>query len=76
MILTMCRELYRARHDGEVVSKIAAGRWVQKTWPEWSSLIEDAFVWREAWRDEDVDADATLPETLRFVYWMLDENGG
>lgn len=72
MILTMCRELYRSRHEGEVISKQAAAGWAQQQWPEWAALIRDALAWRAAYRDEPVDGDATLAETLRFVNFALD----
>jgi hypothetical protein len=36
-------------------------------------LIRQALAWREAWRDENVDHAATLPETRQFVYFMLEQ---
>jgi hypothetical protein len=69
-ILTMCRALYTFK-QGEVVSKKQAASWAEKELPEWSSLIRCALVWRDAWRHEQVDHDATLPETLRFVYFCM-----
>jgi len=65
-ILTMCRALYTLKF-GEQVSKKQAALWAEKEFPEWASLIENALLWREAWRDENVDHDATFQETLRFV---------
>lgn len=73
IILTMCRELYRLNHDGKVVSKKEAVFWAEKKLPEWSSLIQDALIWRDAWRDEQVDHDATLSETLRFVRFVISQ---
>ena len=73
MILTMCRELYRSRHEGEVVSKQAAAQWAQQQWPEWAALIHNALAWRQAYRDEQIDHDATLSETLRYVNFALDQ---
>lgn len=70
-ILTMCRALYTCRH-GKFVSKKQAAIWAEQELTEWSSLIQDALVWRNAWRDENIDHDVTLPETLRFVYFALD----
>jgi hypothetical protein len=71
-ILTMCRALYTCRH-GEQVSKLQAARWAEQELPEWSSLIKNAVLWRQAYRGEGVDHDATLPETRRFVYFVIDK---
>src|SRR6266496_5041996 len=65
-ILTMCRALYTLKY-GEQVSKKQAALWAEKEFPAWASLIENALLWREAWRNENVDHDATFQETLRFV---------
>lgn len=70
VILTMCRALYTFK-TGEFVSKKEAASWAEKELPEWSSLIQRALLWRDAWRDEQVDGDATLQETLRFVHFVL-----
>src|SRR5947209_587760 len=72
VILTMCRALYTF-NTGEFVSKKQAALWAEKELPEWSSLIRRALVWREAWRDEQADGDATLQETLRFVHYVLSQ---
>jgi len=69
-ILTMCRALY-AYKNAEQVSKRQAALWVEQELPQWSALIENAFLWRAAWRDQGVDHDATFPETLRFVQFMI-----
>jgi predicted nucleotidyltransferase len=71
-ILTMCRALYAYRH-GEQLSKRQAAVWAQKQLPQWSALISNALLWRVAWRDETVDDDATFPETLRFVQFIIDQ---
>lgn len=71
-ILTMCRALY-AYKNGEQASKKQAALWAQKELPEWSSLIQDALSWREAWRDEQIDHAATFPETVRFVRFIVDQ---
>ena len=70
-ILTMCR-IYYTLQIGDFVSKKQAALWTARALPEWSVLISNALVWREAWRDEQVDHEATLPETLRFVHAILD----
>lgn len=71
-ILTLCRALY-AYKNGEQVSKKQAAIWAEKEFPEWSRLIQNALLWREAWRDENVDHDATFPETLRFVHFAISQ---
>lgn len=71
-ILTLCRALY-AYKNGEQVSKKQAALWAEQELPEWSSLIQNALLWREAWRDENVDHDATFPETLRFVHFVISQ---
>ena len=71
-ILTLCRALYEYT-KGEQVSKRRAAEWVQARCPQWASLIGDALAWRVAWRDEDVDHEATFPETVRFVRSASDQ---
>jgi hypothetical protein len=71
-ILTMCRALY-AVTNGEQASKKQAALWAAQALPEWSSLINSALAWRTAWRDQDVDHEATFPETLRFVHFVIDQ---
>jgi|SRR5450755_846997 len=70
-ILTMCRVLYTSQ-KGEQVSKKRAALWAEKEFSQWASLIQNALIWREAWRDEQVDHDATLPETQQFVRFAID----
>ncbi len=70
-ILTMCRALYTTR-QGTFVSKKQAALWAENELPEWSSLIRRALVWRNEWRDEHIDHDATFPEAMRFVHFALD----
>lgn len=69
-IITMCRALYTSTH-GVQVSKRKAAEWAAHELPEWSGLINDALVWRSAWRTDTVDHAATFPETLRFVQFMI-----
>lgn len=71
-ILTMCRTLYTAVH-GEAVSKRKASSWAQLYMPAWSSLIADALLWRTDWRNQQVDATATFPQTVRFVNHVVDQ---
>jgi hypothetical protein len=67
----MCRALYTVTH-GEQISKIQAAAWAMRELPEWASLIQNALLWRQAWRDKNIDHAATMPETRRFVHFILD----
>jgi predicted nucleotidyltransferase len=71
-ILTMCRTLY-AYKNGEQVSKKQAALWAEKELPEWSKLIQNALLWREDWRNDQVDHEETYPETLRFVHFAISQ---
>jgi hypothetical protein len=71
-ILTMCRALYTLK-KGEYPSKKQAALWAEKELPGWSSLISQALVWREDWRNVRVDHDETLPQTLQFVHFVLSQ---
>ncbi len=71
-ILTLCRALY-AFDTGRQTSKDQAARWAWERFPQWASLIQDALVWRDAQGDEDVDHEATFPETVRFVRFAMDQ---
>jgi Domain of unknown function (DUF4111) len=68
-VLTMCRALYALEH-GVLVSKPVAAAWaagrLQRPWP---ALVERALAWRP---DRRVD-DRSLPETLRFVAWAVEQ---
>jgi Domain of unknown function (DUF4111) len=74
-ILTLCRALYTYEH-GEQASKIRAAAWAMQELPEWSSLIQRALKWREAWRSDDMDDDAAFHETEQFVYFAIAWIGG
>ncbi len=70
-ILTLCRAMYTLA-KGELTSKKQAALWAEKEFPQWASLVQNALLWRQAWRDQNVDHDATWPETLRFVNFAID----
>ncbi len=74
-ILTVCRGLYTIQY-GEQPSKIRAAAWAEKELPQWASLIQNAVLWRQAWRENEVDHAATLPETRRFVHFVIDRIEG
>lgn len=71
-VLTMCRVLYAYR-NGEQASKKQAALWAEKELPAWSQLIQNALLWREDWRNEQVDHETTLPETVKFVHFVIDQ---
>jgi hypothetical protein len=71
-ILTLCRAYYTSQ-NGEQTSKKRAAQWTAKAFPQWSTLIENALKWREDWRNNQVDAEETLPETKHFVQFILDQ---
>lgn len=72
-ILTMCRALYAYKKTDQV-SKREAAIWVQKELPEWSKLIKDALVWREAGKDaRNVNDESTYPNTVRFVEFIRNQ---
>jgi hypothetical protein len=71
-ILTLCRALYTVK-NGEQVSKLRAAAWAEKALPEWASTIQNAILWRQVqWREENVHHEVTLPETRRFVQYMIE----
>lgn len=71
-ILTMCRHLYAFRNV-DIVSKREATEWVKRELPEWASLIDNAVKWRADWRNENVDHEAALPETMEFLHFVIDQ---
>ena len=71
-ILTICRAYYTYK-NGEQTSKKRAAQWTAKEFPQWSALIENALKWRQIWRDNQVDDEETLPETKRFVHFIIDQ---
>ena len=71
-VLTMCRAYYTYK-NGEQASKKRAATWTAKAFPQWAVLIENALTWRENWRSNQVDDEETLPETKRFVHFIIDQ---
>jgi hypothetical protein len=66
----MCRVLY-ACTKGEQASKVRAAHWVQTRYPQWTSLIQNALIWRKGWQEEDADHAATFPEAAAFVHFVV-----
>ena len=70
-ILTLCRALYTTRNE-EQVSKKQAAEWAAEQLPEWSTLIQNALVWRK----EPHNNKASYPETERFIHFMIEQVTG
>jgi len=70
----MCRALYACK-NGEQVSKKRAAAWAKNELPEWSYLIQNALDWRKDWRNWQINHEASYPETVKFVYFILDRIG-
>jgi hypothetical protein len=71
-IITLCRALYTHK-NGDQISKKKAVLWAQEELREWSDLIRNAEVWREAREEEPVDHAATYSETVRFVNFVRNQ---
>ncbi len=71
-ILTLCRALYTYK-NGEQVSKKQAAKWAEQEFPEWSKLIQNALLWREDWRNEQVAHAETFSDTLEFVHFAISQ---
>ncbi|MBE5963243.1 MAG: DUF4111 domain-containing protein [Lachnospiraceae bacterium] len=70
-ILTLCRALYTVI-NGEQVSKIAAARWVMEKFPEYSSVINDALIWRHERNSSSRNSYETYILAEKFVHDILD----
>ncbi len=63
-VLTLCRILHRATHDG-VASKRVASKWVKDSYGEpWRSLIEQAENWRHG---DKMTTDQEVKEFIAFT---------
>lgn len=70
-ILTMCRALYVCKH-GEQVSKKQAALWVEKQFPQWFPLIQNALAWRKV-KTDVVNPQTSFPETVAFVNFIYNQ---
>lgn len=70
-ILTLCRALY-TRKNGEQVSKLAAARWAMNTFPEYSSIINNALIWRHERDSSNRNPSETYILAEQFVIDLLD----
>ena len=71
VVLTFCRALC-VLQTGEQVSKKQAVTWVGKRYPQWRSLVENAFLWRKVY-PEGIDHTETLPKMLAFVQFATEQ---
>ena len=72
IILSLCRSLY-AIHHHQQISKIAAGEWASRAFPEWSELIRDALRWHGS--SDKSDSLSTQAEAIRFVEFAIGQAG-
>jgi predicted nucleotidyltransferase len=69
---TMCRLLY-GYTKGEQLSKKRAALWVIKEYPEWSSLIQRATIWRNAqWSNNQSKDESAVRDVKKFVHFVTD----
>ena len=71
-ILTLCRGLYTITY-GEYVSKARGASWAAQQFPMWSATIQNAVSWRQGVWETGLDPATTLPETRRFVRFMVEQ---
>jgi hypothetical protein len=71
IIITLCRNLFLWRNLRVAAKREATARAAREL-PGWSGLIRSALAWREEAVDEHIDKDATMPETLRFVGFVIE----
>jgi predicted nucleotidyltransferase len=67
-ILTLCRGLYTVAHR-QHVSKRQAVEWASIEFPQWSTLIQNALIWRK----NPSYGTANLTETQQFTRFLIDQ---
>lgn len=68
-ILTMSRAYY-AFKNGDQVSKRQAAEWVQKEFPQYTELIQNALIWREMNKRDKQEDKESYPKTEEFVNFI------
>lgn len=68
-ILTMCRAYY-AYKNGDQVSKRQAAQLVQKEFPQYTGLIQNALAWREIGKRDKQEDKKNYPKTEEFVNFI------
>lgn len=69
-ILTLCRALYTVKH-GVQPSKVQAAEWAIEQFPQWTTTIENALIWRK--QHDAVDPTTTADNTRRFVLFIREK---
>lgn len=70
-ILTLCRALFTV-HQAEQASKRQAALWVQRRFPQWTSLIQNALVWRKTTLDAPLENGTSQSDTVQFIHFAVD----
>jgi hypothetical protein len=70
-VLTLCRALYTYTH-GRQASKKQAALWAKSYLPQWAPLIQQSTLWLTEGHDEEIEVEAGLQETVRFVHYIAD----
>ncbi len=71
-IMTLCRAFYTFTY-GQQVSKRKAAEWVKTNYPQWTDLIDSAFIWRKLYREKVENPEDTYPEAKKFVDFMIEK---
>jgi hypothetical protein len=66
VILSLCRSLYSIQHH-EQISKVAAGEWALRQFPEWYQLIRDALRWHGSSDESDPSDQANAIDFVEFA---------
>ena len=72
VILSLCRTLYAIQYRQQI-SKVAAGEWASREFPEWSQLMRDALRWRGS--SDKSDSLSTQAEAIGFVEFAIRQAG-
>ena len=70
-VLTLCRGIYTVKHQ-QPASKIKASAWAISSYPQWTTLIENALKWRHNPNIDDLTADDIQPQVEALQAFMID----
>jgi predicted nucleotidyltransferase len=68
IILSLCRSLYSIQYHQQI-SKVAAGEWASREFPEWSRVVRDALQWHGS--SDKSDSLFTQAEAIGFVEFAI-----
>jgi Domain of unknown function (DUF4111) len=68
VILSLCRSLYSIQYHQQI-SKVAAGEWASREFPEWSQLVRDALRWHGS--SDKSESLSTQAEAIGFVEFAI-----